>query len=150
MSDALVPRRTRVAPLRGPVTALRFLRRVARTPGGAAGLGVVTVLILIAVFAPLLTRFDPGAQDIAGRWQSPSVTHPLGTDSFGRDLLSRVMFGARIALGVAIPSVLLAMFVGLILGVCAGYFGGRVDLALLVVMDAGQSFPAVFLALLLV
>ncbi len=123
------------------------LGRLVRRPAGLFGLVVVVGLCLAAVFAPLVAPYDPAAQDIANRLQGPSESHPLGTDHLGRDLLSRIIFGARVELGVAVPAVLIALVLGLLLGVTAGYRGGRVDNACIVVMDSIQSFPSVVLAL---
>jgi peptide/nickel transport system permease protein len=121
--------------------------RLARRPAGLFGLVVVIGLGLAAAFAPLVAPYDPAAQDIANRLQGPSQSHLLGTDHLGRDLLSRIIFGARVELGVAVPAVSAALVLGLLLGVTAGYLGGRVDNVLIVVMDSIQAFPAVVLAL---
>ena len=121
--------------------------RLARRPAGLFGLVVVIGLGLAAAFAPFVAPYDPAAQDIANRLQGPSQSHFLGTDHLGRDLLSRIIFGARVELGVAVPAVSAALVLGLLLGVTAGYLGGRVDNVLIVVMDSIQAFPAVVLAL---
>lgn len=121
--------------------------RLARRPAGLFGLVVVIGLGLAAAFAPFVAPYDPAAQDIANRLQGPSQSHLLGTDHLGRDLLSRIIFGARVELGVAVPAVSAALVLGLLLGVTAGYLGGRVDNVLIVVMDSIQAFPAVVLAL---
>jgi peptide/nickel transport system permease protein len=123
------------------------LGRLVRRPAGLFGLAVVVGLGLAAVFAPLVAPYDPADQDIANRLEGPSASHPLGTDHLGRDLLSRIIFGARVELGVAVPAVSIALVLGLLIGVTAGYRGGRTDNALIVVMDAIQSFPSVVLAL---
>jgi peptide/nickel transport system permease protein len=138
-----VPRRRRIP-------GLGSVRDVARRPAGLFGLTVVAALLVLVVFAPLLAPYDPAQQDIQERLQGPSSAHPFGTDELGRDLLSRIIFGTRVALGVAFPAVIGALLVGLVIGTLAGYLGGRVDGALLVVMDALQAFPAVVLALALV
>jgi peptide/nickel transport system permease protein len=127
----------------------RVLWEVAQRPAGMFGLLVVAVLLVIVVFAPQLAPYDPAAQRITDRLQGPSMTYLLGTDELGRDLLSRLLFGTRIALGVAFPAVLMALFAGLVVGVLAGYLGGWVDKALVIVMDSVQAFPAVILALAL-
>jgi peptide/nickel transport system permease protein len=121
--------------------------RLARRPAGLFGLVVVIGLGLAAAFAPFVAPYDPAAQDIVNRLQGPSQSHLLGTDHLGRDLLSRIIFGARVELGVAVPAVSAALVLGLLLGVTAGYLGGRVDNVLIVVMDSIQAFPAVVLAL---
>jgi peptide/nickel transport system permease protein len=121
--------------------------RLVRRPAGLFGLVVVIGLGLAAAFAPFVAPYDPAAQDIVNRLQGPSQSHLLGTDHLGRDLLSRIIFGARVELGVAVPAVSAALVLGLLLGVTAGYLGGRVDNVLIVVMDSIQAFPAVVLAL---
>jgi peptide/nickel transport system permease protein len=108
---------------------------------------VVLGLIIVIVFATWLAPYSPTEQDIPERFQGPSAAHLLGTDELGRDLLSRVIYGARIALGVAVPTVALACLFGLALGVTAGYLGGAIDRGFVVVIDALGSVPAVILAL---
>jgi peptide/nickel transport system permease protein len=123
------------------------LARLASRPTGLAGLVVVVGLGVVAAAAPLVAPYDHAAQDIVNRLQGPSQSHVLGTDHLGRDLLSRIIFGARVELGVAVPAVTAALVLGLLLGVTAGYLGGRTDNALIVVMDSIQAFPPVILAL---
>jgi peptide/nickel transport system permease protein len=132
-----------------PAGRLHLLREVARRPSGLFGLVAVGIMLLFALFPALFSPYAPDAQDIPSRLQGPSWDHLLGTDELGRDLLSRVIFSTRVELGVAIPSVLAALVLGLILGVAAGYRGGLLDNALIVVMDSLQAFPAVILALVL-
>lgn len=128
---------------------LWLLRDLTRRPAGLFGLLIVTGLLLALIFAPSLTPYSAAQQDIAHRLEGPSLDHPLGTDHLGRDLLARLLFGARVALGVAFPSVLTALFFGLILGLTAGYLGGVVDNLIIVIIDAIQAFPAIILALAL-
>jgi peptide/nickel transport system permease protein len=111
------------------------------------GLVVSLLVVAAAVGAPWLAPHDPLAQDILHRLDGPTWAHPLGTDSLGRDLLSRIIFGARIALEVGGPAIAIAVVAGGAIGVLAGYKAGAVDHALIVVMDTIQSFPAVVLAL---
>lgn len=120
-----------------------------RNPSGAIGMVIVIGLAAMMLFGPLLAPYDYAAQDIKNRLQGPSAGHLLGTDHLGRDLLSRVVFGSRVAMGVALPAVLASLAAGLVLGLMAGYLGGWVDAVFLVVMDAVQAFPAIFLALAL-
>ncbi|MDX6533290.1 MAG: peptide/nickel transport system permease protein [Gaiellales bacterium] len=129
---------------------LGLLREIARRPSGLFGLVVVAVLFIMVVFAPLVAPQSPSDQDIVNRLQGPSADHLLGTDELGRDLLSRVIFGTRVALGVAFPGVVGALLIGLVIGTIAGYVGGKVDTVLLTLMDTLQAFPAVILALVLV
>ncbi len=125
------------------------LRRLLRRPAGVFGLAVVCGLGAVALFAPLLAPHSPAKQDAVRRLEGPSATYLLGTDEFGRDLLSRIIFGTRIEIGVAVPAVLVSLLLGLVLGMAAGYLGGRVDRGLIVVIDSVQAFPAVILALAL-
>src|SRR5436190_1666977 len=115
---------------------LGVLREVARRPKGVVGLVIVGGLILLAFFPGVFAPASPYAQNIVDRLQGPSREHLLGTDELGRDLLSRVIFGARIALGVSIPAVTAALLAGLVLGVIAGYAGGIVDSVMLVILMA--------------
>ena len=134
----------------GALTRLgRLIREVARRPAGLFGLIVICVLFVVVVGAPLVAPYSPYDQSIVERLQGPTMKHLFGTDELGRDLLSRVIFGARIALGVAIPAVLIAMAFGMIWGLISGYLGGATDQVAIVGMDAIQAFPAVILALAL-
>src|SRR5437879_6543521 len=145
MAVAVPIRRPRLfAPARA-----RVVREVLSRPAGAFGVFVVFALLVFIIFASVISPYGDATQDIANRLQGPSISHPLGTDELGRDIFSRLVFGTRIALGVAVPSVTAALFIGLIIGMVAGYIGGRVDNVLLVVMDTLQAFPAVILALAL-
>lgn len=126
-----------------------LLLRVLRRPQGLFGAAIVAALILLVLFAPQIAPYTAGEQNIPDRLEGPSATHLMGTDHLGRDILSRLILGVRIELGIAVPAVLAALVTGLGLGVVAGYLGGRVDNALIVVMDSIQAFPAVILALAL-
>jgi peptide/nickel transport system permease protein len=131
----------------------RFLDRipilgdVLRRPLGALGFVIVLAFMLMVIFAPLLAPYGYAEQDIPSMLQGPSGSHLLGTDHVGRDLLSRLIYGSRIALGVAVPSVTIALAGGILLGLAAGYLGGLVDDAVLVIIDSLKAFPAVILAL---
>ena len=129
---------------------LSLLRELIRRPSGAFGLAIVLVLIVILLFAEALSPYSDAKQDIKNRLQGPTEAHLLGTDHLGRDLLSRLLFGTRVALGTAFPAVLSALAAGTVLGLIAGYMGGSiVDNAILVVTDSMQAFPALVLALAL-
>jgi peptide/nickel transport system permease protein len=143
-----LPARRRVAVSGRGVAGV--LAEVARRPAGRFGLFVIVALAVIVAFAPWVSPYDPSAQHIVDRLQGPSWHYPLGTDDLGRDLLSRVFYGTRVALGVALPAVLGAVLLGLLLGTVAGYVGGRIDNVLIVVFDTLQAFPAVILALALI
>lgn len=126
--------------------AVSLFRDVASRPSGLIALVILAGLLFAITVGPLLVA-DPAAQDVARRLEGPSADYLLGTDHLGRDLLARVVVGTRIALGVAVPSVVSAMLVGLVFGLAAGYLGGRVDKTVVVITDAVQAFPAVILAL---
>jgi peptide/nickel transport system permease protein len=126
---------------------LSILGDVLRRPLGFLGFVIVLGFLFMVVFAPLLAPYDYAAQDIPSMLQGPSRAHWLGTDHLGRDLWSRIVYGSRIALSVALPSVGLALTAGIALGLVAGYVGGIVDDITLVLLDSLKAFPAVILAL---
>lgn len=119
-------------------------------PLGAIGGFIVVAMIFMAAFAPYLTSFDPTANDFAAMLAAPDASHWLGTDQFGRDLLSRIIYGARTALLVGFVSSFVGCFLGLVLGVTSAYFGGRFDLLFQRVMDVLMAFPLIILALAVV
>jgi peptide/nickel transport system permease protein len=126
-----------------------FLHELFRRPAGVFGLVIILILIFLLIFGPYIVPYSPIAQDIKHRLEPPSAAHLLGTDHLGRDLLSRLVIGARVALGVAFPAVFIALVAGTILGMLAGYLGGWVDNVLIVVTDSMQAFPSMMLALAL-
>jgi peptide/nickel transport system permease protein len=115
-----------------------------------AGLVVLLAVIVLAVFAPLIAPHDPIEQDIFARLEGPSTTYPLGTDQFGRCILSRLLYGARYSLFIGIASTLAAMLVGSLIGMLAGWYGGRFDVVVMQTMDVLLAFPALILGLILV
>ncbi len=127
-----------------------FAARFRRNNLAMGGLVVTTGFLLLALLAPVLAPYDPAAVDVPARLQGPSLAHPFGTDRYGRDLFSRVLYGARIALQVAVATPLVAGAVGVPIGLVAGYVGGRVDDALMRLMDSIFAFPAILLGLTLV
>jgi peptide/nickel transport system permease protein len=112
-----------------------------------SGFALVLLMLLLAIFAPLLAPRDPIGQDIANGLKSPATTWLFGTDRFGRDILSRVIYGSRISLWVAFASITVAVVVGSVFGLLSGYLGGWVDNAISRVMDVFFSFPSLFLAI---
>jgi len=123
-------------------------RRFVRTqPVGAASFAVILLFILVAIAAPVIAPYDPIAQDRAAFLSGPSAAHLLGTDDLGRDVLSRIMHGARISLWVGTLTVVLSLVVGTLIGIVAGYIGGAVDSALQGLIDAIMSVPPLILAL---
>jgi peptide/nickel transport system permease protein len=125
----------------------RLLRAVRREPLGVAGGVVLLVLVQLAIGATLLAPHDPTAGDPGALYKRPSASYWLGTDAFGRDILSRLMHGARVSLLVGLGSSLLGVTVGALLGIVGGYRGGVTDLVLQRVIDAVLAFPMLLLAL---
>ena len=125
----------------------RFLRRAARSPQGIAGFVIVLLFALMALFGPLVSPYSPTRQQMSKRLAEPSAEFLLGTDDFGRDVLSRILYGAEPSFRVGIFSVALALLAGLALGLVAGYRGGRVDGLTMLAMDVLFAFPAVLLAI---
>ena len=121
-----------------------------RRPLGAIGGAVIVLLLAVAAVAPLLAPYDPLAVDFVAMLSPPSAEHLLGTDAFGRDVLSRLVYGSRTALLVGFGASMLGATIGGLLGVGSAYFGGRVDLYLQRIMDVLLSFPLIILALALV
>ena len=108
---------------------------------------VVLLLALVAIFAPLLAPYDPDAQELTNMLQPPSAAHLFGTDEYGRDILSRVIYGCRVSLSVGVVSQAIALVIGFLAGVCAGYFGGKVDAVISFVIQVFSSFPFLLFAI---
>ena len=123
------------------------LGQVLEQPLGALGFVIVLIFLLLVVFGPLLAPYDYAKQNLSRILEGPSKDYLLGTDHLGRDLLSRIMYGARIALGTAVPAVLISVIFGVILGLLGGYLGGPVDDGVVIILDSIQAFPGVILAL---
>lgn len=123
-----------------------FISRLRRNRMALAGAAIVAVMFLLAVLAPLLAG-DPGAIDISRRLQPPSWQFPLGTDDLGRDVLARILYGARISLLVGFVAVGIASLIGIVLGALAGYYGRWVDGLLMRFVDIMLCFPTFFLIL---
>jgi peptide/nickel transport system permease protein len=130
-----------------------LLRRLVRRRTALFGMLVVLGVLLAAAFAPLVAPFDPLEQDIGQRLREPGWqdaqgrVHPLGTDHLGRDILSRIVFGSRIALVVGLAAVVISGLLGMLIGLLAGYFGGRVDDFLMRLADIQLAFPFILLAI---
>ncbi|MBX5010289.1 ABC transporter permease [Rhizobium lentis] len=125
----------------------RRRRFLGRRPMLAVGAGVLLFFILLAVASPLVAPYDPIMQDAAVRLQAPSLLHPFGTDNFGRDILSRVIWGARVDLQMALIGVVFPFLIGTTVGTIAGFFGGIVDALFMRLVDIILAFP--FLVLML-
>jgi peptide/nickel transport system permease protein len=125
-------------------------RRLRRNRAAITGGAIVTAFIVVAILAPILVPFNPIQGDLKDRLQPPNATHWLGTDELGRDIFSRVLFGARISLQIQIVAVLLALVIGVTLGSVGGYLGGHVDNLIMRAMDVLLAFPSIFLALAII
>jgi peptide/nickel transport system permease protein len=123
-------------------------RRFRRHPGAMFGAAVLLVLILSILLAPLLP-YDPETSNPAATYQAPSLTHPMGTDALGRDLLTRVLYGGRISLSVGLLVVFITVFIGVTVGALAGYFGGAIDNILMRITDAALTLPTYLVLILL-
>lgn len=126
---------------------LRFVRQ---QPLGTLGLLVILLMAAAAIGADLVSPYDPEAADYAAMLAPPSAAHLLGTDAFGRDILTRLLFGARTALSIGLASSFLGCAAGGLLGLAAAYFGGRVDMLLQQLVDIVLAFPIIVLALVVV
>ena len=113
----------------------------------AASAVLILLIILAAVFAPLVAPYDHLAQSLTDRLQMPSMAHWLGTDELGRDVLSRIIFGARISLTIGLVPTLISMAIGTVLGLCAGVYGGKVDFVIMRLADVMLAFPSLLLAM---
>jgi peptide/nickel transport system permease protein len=127
-----------------------FLRRSYRTPSFAAGASILGVIVALAILAPLVTSHDPAAQDLLHTLQGPSWSHPLGTDDLGRDVWSRLVYGARTDLRVAFLAVLFPFTIGTALGLLSGYYGGWVDSVVNWFVNVVVAFPFYVLIIALV
>jgi peptide/nickel transport system permease protein len=126
------------------------IRQFTRNRAAVAGLITLAVLVFVSLLAPLVAPYDPVAIRLAEKLQPPSRAHLLGTDYFGRDVLSRVLHGGRISLAVGVLVVTVAMAIGVPLALVAGFLGGRVDNLLMRLMDAFLTFPPLLLAVAIV
>jgi ABC-type dipeptide/oligopeptide/nickel transport systems, permease components len=126
------------------------LPKALRNTSLVIGAAISLAIILCAIFAPYVATHGVEQMDMRNRFAGPSIEHLLGTDNFGRDLWSRMVFGARVSLSIALISVACSAFIGTVVGLVAGYFGGWVDQVLMRVTDIFLGFPAIVLALAIV
>jgi peptide/nickel transport system permease protein len=131
------------------MTAMR-IPKLLRNPSLIVGGLIIVTLICLAVFAPVLATHGIDQPDMRNRFSLPSAEHLLGTDNLGRDLWSRLIFGARISLSIGVLSVAVAALIGTTIGLTAGYFGGWIDMLLMRITDVFLGFPAVVLTLAIV
>jgi peptide/nickel transport system permease protein len=136
-----------------PVISRRIadpIRRLTRNPGAAVSLFVLIAFVLIAVAAPLLTTYDPERSVPTASLAAPSLVHPFGTDRLGRDVLARVMFGARLSLWAAFIATVIGATLGVVPGLLAGYWGGWLDGLVMRAVDVLLAFPGIILALAII
>jgi len=126
------------------------LKRLLRSPSARVGFAIVLALVLLGILAPLLTPFDPARQDLRMVLKAPSWTHLLGTDQLGRDILTRILYGARLTLVIGAFAVAVGMVLGVPLGVVSGFFRGATDMIVQRLIDLMLSFTGFLLALALV
>jgi peptide/nickel transport system permease protein len=126
------------------------IKRLLRNFAFTSGLLLTVTLLLIALFAPLVAPKDPNVQDTSRRLEPPSKEHILGLDDLGRDVFSRIVYGARVSLRVGFSVVLIASIIGVTLGAIAGYFGGLADVLIMRLCDILLAFPGILLAIALV
>jgi peptide/nickel transport system permease protein len=144
MTDA-TPVTYRVPRQHGPLVAF-----IVQQPLGAAAFLVILIMVCAGLLADVVAPYDPVAIDFAAMLGAPSLAHPLGTDAFGRDVLSRIIYGARTALTIGFLSSFIGCSIGAVIGVTSAYFGGRVDLIVQRLVDIMLSFPIIILALVVV
>jgi peptide/nickel transport system permease protein len=147
-SPSLAPTADVAKPVTGPRRRPSVLAIVSRHPLGVVGGTLIVLLVALAALAPLIAPFDPIEQP-ARRLQPPSGSYLLGTDEFGRDIISRLIFGARVSLQVGVISVGLALLIGGVLGLVSGYFLGGVDIVVQRIVDIMLAFPSVILIIAL-
>ncbi|MBW3633933.1 MAG: ABC transporter permease [Chloroflexi bacterium] len=118
-----------------------------RSKLGLIGLAIITILVVLAIIGPAIAPYDPNDLDVRQRSLPPSISHPFGTDDRGRDVLSRVLYGARVSLQVAAIAVSISATLGVLLGAVSGYFGGWVDELIMRFTDVLFAFPGILLAI---
>lgn len=129
---------------------LNVLKRLKKSKSAMFGLFIVGLLLFFAVFAPLIAPHDPIVGDLMVRHEAPTLEYIMGTDTQGRDVFSRILYGAKISVQIGIISVGIALFIGTFLGVISGYYGGVVDMIVMRIIDIMLAFPTILLALAIV
>ena len=125
----------------------RFTRALFRNPGAVFGFSIFVILLAVSLTAPLIAKYEPFTMGVGPKLISPSLEYPFGTDEFGRDLFSRMIYGARLTLLVGAGSVGIALTIGVVIGLVAGYFGGPVEAVLMRSIDVLFSFTDTLIAL---
>jgi peptide/nickel transport system permease protein len=138
-----IPKKKKAGPMR------LAMRRLMRNPSAIMGFIVLGIIVFIAVFASLLIPYDPAQINMAQRMKGPSLEHWFGTDQYGRDILSRVFVGAKYSLMLGLLNTSISCFMGMIIGSLCGFFGGKVDLIVMRLMEIVQSIPGMLLAVVI-
>jgi peptide/nickel transport system permease protein len=136
-------------PARSETMWAQTSRRLRKSNTAIFGLVVVIFLVLVAIFADVISPYSPTANNPNATFVAPSAKHLLGTDQLGRDMMSRIIHGSRVSLTIGLSSVVLAIFVGVPLGVIAGFYGGKFDTLIMRAMDVILSFPVILLAIII-
>lgn len=146
------PKKLTPAQLRGKrrrEQAFDTFKRIFQTPSAKIGGVIFLLIVLISVFAPILAPYDPQAMDFSAIYSSPSLKHLCGTDKFGRDIFSRLMYGGRYSLSLGLIADVVGHALGIILGSIAGYIGGKVETAIMRFLDIWQAIPAMLMTIML-
>ncbi len=127
-----------------------IFRKLINNKFAVIGLMVILLLIIVALFAPIISPYTPSQQNVFERLQAPSLNHFFGTDDLGRDVFTRMIFGARISLAVGFISVFIILVIGTFLGIISGYYGGKIDYIIMRFTDIVLCFPTFFLIILVI
>ena len=127
-----------------------FLKKLLANKLAIVGFVIMSIIVIMAIFAPMIAPYDPNEIDVANSMMPPGYDgHIFGTDSYGRDLFSRILYGSRVSLIVGVAAILVGCLIGVLLGLIAGYFGGTLDSIIMRIMDAMFAFPFILLAITL-
>lgn len=127
-----------------------FLKKLLANKLAIVGFVIMSIIVIMAIFAPMIAPYDPNEIDVANSMMPPGYDgHIFGTDSYGRDLFSRILYGSRVSLIVGVTAILVGCLIGVLLGLIAGYFGGTLDSIIMRIMDAMFAFPFILLAITL-
>ena len=124
-------------------------RRLRRNPFAVVAFIIIVLLVLMAVFAPVITKYGYADQNLKEKWAPISAEHPFGTDNLGRDLFTRVVYGARVSLSVGLIAEMIATVIGVLMGATAGYYGGKIDAVISRIIEVFASFPFILFAITL-
>ena len=130
--------------------SLRYIwKRISRNPGAMIGLCAIVLILALSLLSPYIFKYDYSKIRMSSRYETPSWEHPFGCDELGRDIMSRVFFGARYTMSIGLFSVLISASFGIVFGAIAGYFGGRTDAVIMRLLDVFSAFPRLLLAIAL-